>query len=752
MHTTSRDRLVHLLAGDPTTRSDAAMLHLPADALSLHVADVGRVALPMRAAQAKRMIAVARPAQFGRGEETLSDTSVRDTWELTSDQVTLDGADWEAHLTAALAHFRDELGLPPSSVLRAELHSLLVYGRGQFFRAHQDSEKHDDMVATLVVSLPSVHSGGELVVDDGGTERTFFSSRNELVLVAFYTDRRHEVKPVRSGYRVTLTFNLLLTGPTQTCDAGPVELAAHHLTEHFTTRAPLGCDGDDLGEPTRLAFLLDHEYTQAGLRSGLFKGADFERVSVLREAAERAGCEIVFALAEIKETHNAHPAGEPWRYEGYSDECQTQRDKSEVVNDYPLKVSGVDGLTLGWWVDADGSGGETINLPLAHHEVCAVTPSRSLTPYNSEYQGYMGNEGNTVERWYRRAAVVMWPKEQSFASRAEAAPAWALGTLRHRIDVGDLEGAQSDAASLAPFWRCIDEDALQPALDVALDLRDPHAAGVVLAPFGLEMLTADHAASLAALAREYGNTWVNDLVDGWDSARRFPGVSRTNWVVDTLLPLSRALRGRDAAAVADHVGDLVWRSLLNHIYAWLYLDDPDSRCLHLSKLGQPLARLLEAVSDRSGARITAGLHARDDNILELLVPTLRAHRPPSRTAFAAIAQDVSDRLTRLVDAPSQTADDWSINWTGCGCELCLRLETFLASQSERTHEWPLATTGREHVHRQIDASGLPVQLTTQRQGRPFTLVLEKTWSVVQQDHDTRQEAHHHLEWVANDYL
>lgn len=52
------------------------------------------------------------------------------------------------------------------------------------------------MVATLVVSLPSVHTGGELVVDDGGKQRTFRGSRDDLVLVAFYADRRHEVKPV----------------------------------------------------------------------------------------------------------------------------------------------------------------------------------------------------------------------------------------------------------------------------------------------------------------------------------------------------------------------------------------------------------------------------------------------------------------------------------------------------------------------------------------------------------------------------
>ena len=400
------------------------MLRLPDDAVELLVRDVGAVTLPVRAAQARRLISVARPARFGRGEETLSDSTVRDTWELTPAQVTVGGARWDAHLDAALMHFRDELGLPAGSRLRAELHSLLVYGKGQFFLPHQDSEKHDEMVATLVVSLPSVHSGGELVVDDGGTERTYRGSRDDLVLVAFYADRRHEVRPVRSGYRVTLTFNVMLTDPTPTSDAGPVEQAAHHLTEHFTSPATSRYGGRDLGEPTRLVFLLDHEYSQKGLGAQRFKGADAERVRLLQAAAEQAGCETVLALAEIKETWDAIPTGESWGYGGYDDEYEDPDDEPDDACDddgaYDLNELIDDEITLGWWISPDGSGAETISLPLGHHEVCAVTPSRTLTPYDSEYEGYMGNYGNTVDRWYRRAAVVVWPKEKSFAARAEA--------------------------------------------------------------------------------------------------------------------------------------------------------------------------------------------------------------------------------------------------------------------------------------------------------------------------------------------
>jgi hypothetical protein len=160
MATTARERLAHLLRDSEQAVSFSAQLMVPPHVLQLEVSGIGPVSLPVRAPLAKKLIATARPAMFGRGEETLTNTSVRDTWELTPDQVTLGGPGWTALMERALEHFRDELGLPPTSQLRADLHSMLVYGKGQFFLPHQDSEKDDAMVGTLVVSLPSSTTPG----------------------------------------------------------------------------------------------------------------------------------------------------------------------------------------------------------------------------------------------------------------------------------------------------------------------------------------------------------------------------------------------------------------------------------------------------------------------------------------------------------------------------------------------------------------------------------------------------------------
>jgi hypothetical protein len=55
----------------------------------LVVEDVGSIDLPLQEAQAKQMIAKARQAPYGKGSETIVDTSVRNTWELDPGQFRL---------------------------------------------------------------------------------------------------------------------------------------------------------------------------------------------------------------------------------------------------------------------------------------------------------------------------------------------------------------------------------------------------------------------------------------------------------------------------------------------------------------------------------------------------------------------------------------------------------------------------------------------------------------------------------------
>lgn len=170
--------------------------------------------LPVPDAQAKQLCKVSRSARYGQGTQTLLDRRVRHTWEVPKSQVKIDNRRWNKALRPILDVLAADLGLPSGDALDAELHSMLVYAKGQFFAPHQDSEKSDLMVGSLVVTLPSTLRGGALVVEHGGETATYRGSRKSLSLVAFYADCFHQIRPVTSGYRIVLTYNLLLRGDT----------------------------------------------------------------------------------------------------------------------------------------------------------------------------------------------------------------------------------------------------------------------------------------------------------------------------------------------------------------------------------------------------------------------------------------------------------------------------------------------------------------------------------------------------------
>lgn len=164
-------------------------------------------------------------------------------------------------------------------------------------------------------------------------------------------------------------------------------------------------------------------------------------------------------------------------------------------------------------------------------------------------------------------------------------------------------------------------------------------------------------------------------------------------------------------------------------------------------LSSPLVRLLEAADDKLCDEITDTLREYEDNVLECLMPALRLADARPAAGLDTVARDCAERLDTIITRPLRAEDDWSIEWTGCGCDLCDTLQTFLASRSRRLYAWPLATDGRRHVHAQIDSAGLPVRHQTRRQGRPYTLELTKTEELFTRATHTRHKAATDLAWL-----
>ncbi|MGH3159744.1 MAG: 2OG-Fe(II) oxygenase [Streptosporangiaceae bacterium] len=784
MANAARDQLARTLRGEAEAAFAVELTAKPDD-LILEVEGFGRAKFPMTPAKARKLIGLGEPARFGRGEQTLTDPDVRDTWEVPKHLVR---AEWnDATLKDTLATVKQELGLPNSAELSAGLHSLLVYEPGQFFVAHQDSEKDDSMVGTLVVTLPSSYTGGELMVGHNEESMACQGSKTALSLVAFYADCRHEVRPVKSGYRITLTYNLLLHGDTSRPDGdeGTVIEVADLLREHFSTPVPRYYGGGVDDPPNRLVYLLDHEYTPRGLSWRRLKGADASRVSLLRTAADSAGCEVVLALADVKTTHSAFPADEYHgyrdRYDSYGYDEEDEEDEEEdsgSEREYEIEELIDSEIVLTHWTGPGDDRPEETSLRVATAEVCASTSTGDLDPYSSQYEGYMGNWGNTLDRWYHRAAVVVWPRDQAFANRAETSPAWALDELVATVSAGDVPGAQAAAATLAPFWESAvrgqtSQDAgrlsgiFRPALRAADAVADAQTAAMLLRPFRIENLAVPHVVSFEKIIDRYGQQWTAELLRTWfggDQAAWAYGQQqeRPQWVVEWLPGVCQGLHaaGGTGTAAAQLLVDLAWEWLGTDIGAVLASSSPSYRDRTLGGLGAPLASVLTAAAaiGTAGARDTVSgfLSKQQDAVTSLELAALRAAAEGYRdgahrdAGFGDLAADCAARLRARLTLPRRPPGDWSIELPAgsCACDLCATLRRFLEDKNQRALEWPLAEKRRHHIHSRIDSGELPVTHVTRRQGRPFTLILNKTEALFTRENEARARDTADLAWLS----
>ncbi|KZV79196.1 hypothetical protein EXIGLDRAFT_661340 [Exidia glandulosa HHB12029] len=116
------------------------------------------------------------------------------------------------------------------------------------------------MFGSLVLNFPTKHEGGALVLRHDGREHVHdasaaaYTSPEQVSWVAFYSDVEHEVLPVKSGHRITLTYNLYFTEGLTVVPSlpatEPLQLAFQNVLKDETFLPAGG----------RLGFGLKHQY------------------------------------------------------------------------------------------------------------------------------------------------------------------------------------------------------------------------------------------------------------------------------------------------------------------------------------------------------------------------------------------------------------------------------------------------------------------------------------------------------------
>jgi len=359
----------------------------------ISVDGVGELSFPVSKSQIDALIGVAERAPYGKGTDTLIDTSVRDCWQIDASHLRMTGGAWPKSLKNILDLVREGLGLENREI-DAELYKLLIYEKGGFFAPHKDTEKVHRMIATLTLSLPTSGAGGELLVRHEDQETLFAMNANEpseISYAAFYADCLHEVRPVNQGHRISLVFNLFIPSGQKLVGAPVYTTVTQKITSCLL-------NWKKIGKSEKLVWLLEHLYTEDGLSFDTLKGIDEVVARILGEAADHANFQISAAVLHV------HDYGEPEYDGGYWEEPSIYSEMGEHFDrDQHLEN----------WVARDGSHPPFGQLSLDDSELLQPEQIEHADPDEALIEDYTGNAGPLLQQIYRLAALVVWPKEMT---------------------------------------------------------------------------------------------------------------------------------------------------------------------------------------------------------------------------------------------------------------------------------------------------------------------------------------------------
>lgn len=462
--------------------------------LHIEVEGIGEIQLPLDQEIITKLLDISNQAKFGLREQTLLDKNIRDTQEIPADKLRIKQN--ENIFATMLDEARISLGLSDNAKLIPHLHNMLIYGQDQFFKSHQDSEKLDDMVATLVLVLPSPHIGGDLVINHHDEQHSFVSEQlisNKIKTIVFYADCQHEVKKIKQGYRVALTYNLVLE-PTQDQIEEPVNLELETaLQDYFYAK-------ENSSETLiKLVYFLDHSYSEHGLKWNILKGNDHKNALAFKAAAKNLDLIPHLALVEIHET---------WTEED---------DRGNYDGEF------IDGETnLSYWLNEKNQRLPYKEISVSKGESCWTIDTSELEPDEEEHEGYMGNYGNTVDYWYRRAAVVLWKNSDKIAMNFD---------LNYENAIKDLEKLTQILGNEAQVIEIINDAKdhihqhsthkfLKSFAEIAHYVDNENIANSLLSCFTISSIEIDNIKSFIKLQNLYGVAWCIKLMNHWIEQER----------------------------------------------------------------------------------------------------------------------------------------------------------------------------------------------------------------------------------------
>ncbi len=682
------DLFAHLDTIEHTGRFVASGWHEQAPLLAID--GLGTLPLPVVPLLLPALHAAGTPAPYGRGPDTLVDPEVRRCHQVDAGMVTV-----PASFATALGEITREAAslLGVVGEVEAHLYKLLVYGPGDFFVPHRDTEKEPGMFGTLVLTLPGDFTGGELVVRHGDlSERISVNPGGSGVRwFAFYADCSHEVLPLDTGARVALVYNLVREGaPTGPAESSGVVAA---LARELRTW--------ESGSPVKLAWALEHRYSEAELDWDRLKGADQGRAEALRRAAAAAGVTAHLAQLAVDVEWSAEELQyrSRRRRRGWGRWGHTLED-DEVPGDIELWDRITDGRFLRSFVDANGEHVGLDAIPVEEGEVWPEGVIDDEPPDHVSYHEATGNEGATLTQMYRRAVVVLWPADAEDALLAQCGLDAVVSALPDIRDIERVESLVEDvlhetahgrAETVTRLLAVLVERGLGELGARVVERRVRLESSMVAALSALlEVLDEARAGQLASHVMARLGPWDGPVAVGVLAAAAWRARHPRLWKdLGAAFAVREPGHGEDAAGVAVIV-DAAWR--LEH--------DGLQR--------SALSRLDEEV--RFDLGVAAALALQGEGRLP------DGWRVP-------VVEGLTKRVAVRPVAPRDLARD---PVAGCHCEDCRVLSDFLREPSEDRFSYGVRKDRRRHLQRIAAHEKLDVTTREIKTGSPHKIVFTKT--------------------------
>ena len=696
---------------------------------SLDVDGVGPISFPILDGQAKALMARALRSQFGKGRKSVIDPEIRDSWEIDPEHWTIFGKSWDETLSRILKDVGEGLGYPAGH-LKAVPYKLLIYAPGGFFLPHQDAEKVDRMVATLTVTLPSTGTGGKIVVEHKGASVEIeldSEDRSELTFAAFYSDCRHEVLPLESGYRVCLVYNLVLEGaayheeslraPDYTRQADLLALELSRLSRH-------------LKPADKIVLLLEHAYSETGLRFDTLKNTDAAVAAALVEATGKAGFRIYATTVHVEQI------GDLIEYEGY---YSSDYEVDEIIEDYRY---------LAGWASPNGSHDDLGQMSL---EPAILIPDPGnvadfAEPVDEDVDDCIGNAPPTISREYRLAALVIWPETNTLDIVGTEGFRSVVGYAESeasRLGTGKGSPARDIVLRLPEFWEEPRHSAEYLAQAVATGIRLTCELDDVgaLSNFLSRVVPTGYSGSAKleeALCDAISRLGLEPVKAFWPALAAHQMQKDPNGVLGIAASLAMVLQ-RDHPDHCHEVISFLCETAISQLEEVSYAST--SNPTGLKPRGGKTAILTEDV--------VVGVYSfladpRNNDIADRFTKLILRHEKlacPDRTLPGVINRleklprfsfhetlwkHAADRLLARSEFPPEPPGDWTTPCNiRCNCTHCGELKRFCANPVERENPFRAVQATRSHLEHMISRNELSIDCTTLRQGSPHTLICTK---------------------------